>query len=156
MVFLSIFFAINWWQERHLLNHQSDNKAPHAQLVSIDGKNYQLPADKQNHLIYFFAPWCTICDLSIGNIEAHKQNLIDKGYQVYYVALSWQNQEEIQTFAKEHQLSFPVLLGTEQTGLDYSIKGFPTYYLINSQGQVVSGSQGYSTELGIWLRSFSD
>ncbi|NVK21272.1 MAG: redoxin domain-containing protein [Kangiellaceae bacterium] len=152
-VFAIIFFAINWWQQRHQLSQQDKAQAPSINLIGLDNKLYSLPSQSTDHLVYFFAPWCTICDISIGNIEDRKNSLAKKGYDVFYVALSWQSREEVEQFVKDNQLTFPVLLGTEQVAKQYNIKGFPTYYMINSQGQVTAGSQGYSTELGVWLRS---
>ena len=152
-VILSVVFAIMKWQERHLLSNEESALAPQQTLVSLDGQSYALPLAGQKQLIYFFAPWCNICHLSIGNIESQKEALLDKGYQVRYVGLDWQSKEEIIEFAQETELTFPVLLGTKETMSLYQVKGFPTYYLIDEKGQISAGSQGYSTSLGVWLRS---
>lgn len=151
--YILIIVAIMAWQERHLLNRQTDAQSAQILLPSLEGKAYQLAESGQKQLIYFFAPWCNICHLSISNIESQKSLLTEKGIQVLYVALSWQDKTEIKRFVKEHKLSSPVLLGTQQVAQDYKVKGFPTYYFINEQGIAESGAQGYSSELGVWLRS---
>ncbi len=155
-VIAAIFFGIMAWQERHLLSNEEDAIAPSQILIGLDGQPYALPINGQKQLIYFFAPWCNICRLSIGNIESQKQSLLDKGYQVRYVALDWQTQDEVMEFVQDKKLTFPVLLGSIETMHQYQVKGFPTYYLVNEQGEILTGSQGYSTSLGIWLRSLKE
>ncbi|MDH5433234.1 MAG: TlpA family protein disulfide reductase, partial [Gammaproteobacteria bacterium] len=102
-------------------------------------------------LIYFFAPWCQVCHASIDNLEDIYQSEKDN-INIYLVALDWKNLEEILDFLSQHQLSMPVLLGTNQTRSEYKIKGYPSYYLIDSDGKIVSKNFGYSTELGLRVR----
>lgn len=157
--FIVIILGIFYWQNRHLLNYQENNQTPqsaHTQkLLSLTGKTDSIidPTSNQSTIVYFFAPWCSICDWSIGNLESQRKSLLEKNYRVVYVALSWETQEEVGDFATRNQLTEPVLLGTQSIMQDFKVKGFPTYYLINSDGKVISGSQGYSSKIGIWLRS---
>ncbi|MRX27581.1 peroxiredoxin [Kangiella sp. HZ709] len=153
LTLVSIFFAVMLWQERHLLSNDGHQKAPEQVLVGLDENTHALPINNQKQLLYFFAPWCTVCDISIGNIELQKSALLNKGYQVRYIALDWKSQQEVQAFVDENDLTFPVLMGTKETMQQYSIKGFPTYYLIDDNGVITAGSQGYSTSLGVWIRS---
>ncbi len=148
-----IFLGVMRWQERHLLSNDDHQKAPAQILVGLDEKTHALPINNQKQLLYFFAPWCTVCDISIDNIELQRNALLEKGYQVRYIALDWKGQQEVQVFVDDNELTFPVLMGTKETMQQYSIKGFPTYYLIDDSGVITAGSQGYSTSLGIWLRS---
>lgn len=156
LVIIAIGYGILLWQDRHLLKQSDDAMTPQQVLVGLDEKAYAIPVSEQKQLIYFFAPWCTICHLSIGNIESQKQALLDKGYQVRYVALDWQSKAEVQEFATNKKLTFPVLMGTKETMNDYKVQGFPTYYLIDEKGKIITGSQGYSSSLGVWLRSLNN
>lgn len=157
--FIVIIAGVFYWQNHHLLNYQDNNQTPqsaHSQkLLSLTGKVESIidPTSNQSTIIYFFAPWCSICDWSIGNLESQRKSLLEKNYRVVYVALSWENKENVIEFAKRNQLSEPTLLGTPNIMQDFKVKGFPTYYLINPDGKVLSGNQGYSSKLGIWLRS---
>jgi hypothetical protein len=47
-----------------------------------------------------------------------------------------------------------VLLGDGRTATDWSVRGFPTYYVIDADGQIHSRSVGYSTLAGMWLRNW--
>lgn len=156
LIIIAIGYGIMLWQDRHLLKKSDQAIAPQQILVGLDSKSYQIPIQNEKQLIYFFAPWCTICHLSIGNIESQKEALLDKGYHVRYIALDWQSKQEVEQFAKDKKLTFPVLMGTIETMQDYKVQGFPTYYLIDEKGKVITGSQGYSTSLGVWLRSLNN
>jgi hypothetical protein len=45
-------------------------------------------------------------------------------------------------------------LGSTQTAKDWNIRAFPTYFVIDAEGNIASRSVGYSTSLGIALRNW--
>ena len=61
--------------------------------------------------------------------------------------------EEVRAFIDDKQLPFPVLLGNTSTFSDWQVKGYPTYYLVNEAGNIQARNAGYSTQIGLWLRS---
>ncbi len=150
-----VFISINMWQARDLLPLGSDSQAPAFSLADRAGTYYQLDDYKgQRVIVYFFAPWCSICALSIHNlvdVAAEK----DPELVVLAIGLDYQNAEEVWEFADKHKLQMPVLLGGAQQMFDWQINAFPTYYVINESGQIISRSIGYSAELGIRWRSRS-
>lgn len=128
--------------------------APDFTLQSIDGKTVQLSQLKgKKVLIYFFAPWCSICHMSGGNLNDLRQARDIEDLEILVIGLSWDFEEEIIEFAEELQLTMPVLIGDEQQMIDYKIKGFPTYFVIDEEGKVTHRSVGYSTEIGMRLRT---
>jgi hypothetical protein len=44
-------------------------------------------------------------------------------------------------------------MGNADTAADWSIRGFPTYYVIDADGRISSRSVGYSTWLGMLIRT---
>ncbi len=153
LLFIGIFVAISWWQKKDMLPTSSQALAPAFNLVSMNGKvfNFDPKQQNKNTLIYFFAPWCSICHVSIDNIEAIRKSAPDK-YNFIVIALDWKNKQEVEAFLSDHELNMPVLLGTDQTQLDFKIKGFPSYYVIDKQGILQSKDFGYTTELGMRVR----
>jgi thiol-disulfide isomerase/thioredoxin len=121
------------------------------QLTSIMNEPITLKADDKTTVIYFFAPWCQVCHVSISNLQAlyEKNEHID----VIAVALDYMNADEIKDFSLQHQLTFPIALGTEQVKKSFKITGYPSYYVINEQNTVISRAQGYSSEFGLYLRT---
>ena len=150
----AIFMALSAWQEQDMLD--SDSDIPTLSAPSLEGINYQFPLALNKHkktLVYFFAPWCNICHLSIGNLNILRDQVADEDLSIIIVALDWKSKAEVEEFIAEHDLDFPVLLGNEQWQQQYKIKGFPSYYVLNQQGEVLSRSMGYSTSIGMLRRT---
>lgn len=148
-----VLLLFSWYQNRGTL--AADGKmAPDFTLKSIDGETYQLSQLKgKKVLIYFFAPWCSICHMSGGNLNDLRAAREDDELEILVVGLSYEFEGEIQDFANELQLTMPVLYGTDQQMQDYKIKGFPTYFVIDEEGKVIHRSVGYSTEIGMRFRT---
>lgn len=164
---LATVWLIQWFQSSHLhrdgtvlvdkqlalpqltqqLNNSLTNQSP--QVLTELFRPEQLLGKPT--LLYFFAPWCHICHLSIDNVEDLAQQKSGQ-VNVVAIALSYETLEEVTDFVKQHQLTIPVLLGGQHTLTAFRIQGFPSYYITDESGVVVAAEQGYSTELGMLLR----
>ena len=154
-VLLFLFLmALSWWLNRGSL--AADNRpAPDFNLMALDGVSYQLSDYKgQDVLVYFFAPWCSICRLSADNLNDLRAARTADELLIVMVALSYESRAEVDAFVADLDLQIPVLLGSEQQMSDYQIVGFPTYYVIDEAGTLASKSMGYSTELGMRVRTW--
>jgi len=120
-------------------------------LTTIDDKRIPIAADGKKTILYFFAPWCKICHASISNLEDIYMKRQD--VDVIAIALDYQDDAQIQAFVEDKQLSFPVALGDSQTKANFKITGYPSYYVIDENNLVEAKSLGYSTELGLHLRT---
>ena len=121
------------------------------QVFTLSGKTISLTAFDKTTIVYFFAHWCQICHASIGNLQARYQQ--DQELNVIAVALDFTDPDEVLAFTKQHQLTFPIALGNEAIKQSFEITGYPSYYVINEENMIVSKSLGYSSELGLYLRS---
>ena len=151
VVILAVFFAIHAWQTRNL---PIDEPTPETVLALLDGSGIRSAVGEgEAGIVYFFAPWCFYCRHSIGNLDS----LAGAGRISWAtsVALDYQDVAEVQEFIDSTGISLPVLLGTPQTTADWSIRAFPTYYVIDAEGRISSRSVGYSTWLGMLLRYWS-
>lgn len=110
-----------------------------------------LNAKGKTTVLYFFAPWCQVCHVSIGNL----QSLFQKNEQlnVIAIALDFTNKDEVRNFTNKHHLTFPVALGNEAIKKVFEISGYPSYYVLNEENVIIAKSMGYSSELGLYLRS---
>ncbi len=152
-IIILVLLLFSWFQNRGTIAAQH-KMAPDFILQSIDGKQYQLSQFKgKKVLIYFFAPWCSICHMSGDNLNALRKARSEDELEILVVGLSWDSIDEIKQFAADLALTMPVLIGSEKQLSDYKIKGFPTYFVIDEEGKVDSASVGYSTELGMRLRT---
>lgn len=119
-------------------------------LPTITGEAISLSPEKRT-VIYFFAPWCSICHASIDNLQAIYEK--NETINVIAIALDFMEVSEIEDFVAKHQLTFPIVIGNEQVKQAYKIHGYPSYYVMSEENAVISKSIGYSTELGLYLRS---
>ncbi len=145
-----MFLAIHAWQTRDL---PLDEPAPETVLALLDGSGLRPAVSTgQAGIIYFFAPWCFYCRNSIGNLD----DLVTDGDVSWgtAVALDYADTAEVEEFVARTGISLPVLMGDGQTASDWSIRAFPTYYVIDAQGRISSRSVGYSTGFGMLIRNW--
>ena len=145
---ISVFVLISLWQTRNL---PDDEHTPPLELSWLD----EMRADSvmvsgQTGVVYFFAPWCFYCRKSIDNLD----ELVSSGQLAWarVVALEYESLDDVREFIKETGVNLPVLLGGPQTTSDWQISGFPTYFVIDGDGKIVSRSVGYSTKIGLQAR----
>lgn len=99
-------------------------------------------------LIYFFAPWCSICSVSMKGLAL----LPDTDAQIVVVALDWQNTEEVKQFIDRVGYKGTVLLGSRETQAAYQIDAYPSYYVVDNSGTVIHRDRGFTTPPGLFLR----
>lgn len=163
--FIAVFLLISWFQERNLLPTDGESALPQVEVETFDGLPINIgdiaKTDEvgQATLYYFWAPWCSVCKLSMPNLQAFHESQIEKPVServnIVSVALSYESKEEIINFIAERKYDFTTVLGNNQTSQAFKIKGFPTYYLVDGNGYLVSKSMGYSTEMGMILRTLT-
>ncbi len=147
-VFIIIVSVIFAWQTRDMLNTDGEVIIPQRNLVSLEGEVVPLLAGDKTNLVYFFAPWCTICDLSIDNLSFLNTDKIN----VVVIALDYTSKEEVKDFIEKNEVTASVLMGNESLKKEFAIVGYPSYYLIDTKFSVQSKSYGYSTAIGLKLR----
>lgn len=146
-----VFFAVHSWQTRDL---PLDEPAPETVLALLDGSGiYSAVQPGEAGIVYFFAPWCFYCRSSIGNLN----DLVADGNVAWgvVIALDYASAAEVQEFIDETAVTLPVLMGNPATAADWSIRGFPTYYVLDDSGLISSRAVGYSTMLGMRVRYWS-
>jgi len=144
------FILVSMWQTRNL---PDDSHTPSLELSWLDDMRANtVLVPGQTGVVYFFAPWCFYCRHSIGNLD----ELVSGGQLAWarLVALDYESLDEVRTFLSETGVHLPVLLGGPQTSADWQIRGFPTYFIIDGEGKIVSRSVGYSTKIGLQVRTW--
>jgi hypothetical protein len=68
------------------------------------------------------------------------------------VALDYQSVDEVSEFIAEKTLDYPVILGDTRWSQEYKITAFPSYYIVDAEGTVLSRSLGYSSTAGMLSR----
>ena len=148
IIFIVIFVGILAWQQKDMLSADGSVVVPNAEFVSIDGETQALLASDKPTLLYFFAPWCKVCELSISNVDTFDPNQV----KVLKVALEYASAEEVAIFADKTQTQRNIVFGTKAVQQQFAITAFPSVYILEPDGTIVGRSVGYTTSLGYKLR----
>ena len=150
IVFFTIFQLLSWFKTSDMLEIESTISTIPV-LTTTTNESISLSAADKKLVLYFFAPWCSICHASIENLQLlYQQNA---NIDVIAIALDYTQEQEIIDFAKQHQLTFPIAYGNEQVKQLYKVTAYPSYYVISEDNLIKSKSMGYSTEVGLYIRS---
>ena len=154
LFFLAVFVAISAFQTRNMLS-SSGSTPPALRGPLVRGGTYDLSTgDERPALIYFFAPWCNFCAASSDNLTRLRRIRDEDSLEILTVALDWQNLQEVQDYVDRHDLDLPVLLADRQVALDWHVMAFPTYYVLDSDRRIRRRDLGYSTQFGLWWRTW--
>ena len=152
VLILAIFLAVTTWQGVDLVSKQKS--APPFRLPTISGTPVVLEDLRGRRvLLFFFAPWCKVCDLSISNLNWVKKLRGEESVALFAVALSYTDLQSVEAFLERNVLDVPVLLGTPELVNSYHIRAFPTVYALNESGRIDGSTVGYTTTLGLWWRT---
>ena len=122
IVFILIFNGFSWLRESSMLSGGSQ-LTDSPVLSTIDYKQVELKAENKKTLIYFFAPWCTVCHASIDNLQdIYMKN---QDVDVIAVALDFVDQHEVDEFVAKHDLTFPIAIGNERIKKEFKNKRLP-------------------------------
>ncbi len=155
LIFFAVFQSISFLRETSMLstdtNINETSDLMFTQVPTLMGETISLNSQGKKTILYFFAPWCQVCHVSIGNLQAlyEKNDQLD----VIAVVMDYSAIDEVLGFTTQHQLTFPVALGNEEIKQAFSISAYPSYYVINEENSIIGKSMGYSSELGLYLRS---
>lgn len=150
LVYLAGFFifaaAVNWYQ-----SPTTQNIAPLSQLklASLSGeKNQIVITGGKKTVIYFFAPWCAVCKVSMDALNFFEDS---KRVQAIAVGLDYENVEELKPF--QTKVNVPVYAGSHELQRRFMVDRYPTVYILNNDGSVAHVMVGYTSRFGIWIRT---
>ncbi len=148
----AVVLAVYAWRTAPLLPADGAPVPPYA-LSDLTGEAHTHEAlAGRAAVLYFFAPWCTVC-----NASAHQLRWFERwkgdGVELVMIALDYESPEAVAEYGRRHALDTTILLGDRATAERFQIYGFPTYYVVDTAGRVVSRDYGYTTVAGLWLRA---
>lgn len=131
-----------------LLPRDKQTRAPDFNIVDAStGKMVRLhdPNSKKPVLFSFWATWCGPCQQELPRVEElYKKygNKID-----FYGVNSDDDKEHIVSFAKENNLTFPMLADTSRTAqTTYAVSSIPQMYIVDASGKIVYVENGYDPD----------
>ena len=103
-------------------------------------------------LLAVWAPWCGVCKAESGNVSRAHAWLGDRA-NVVSVATAFNDVSEVRQYMSAQGVDYPVLLAQEDFQRVMHVEAFPTVFVLDSKGRIVSSMQGYTTTLGLVFRT---
>lgn len=154
LILVLVFVGVSTFQARNMLS-TSGTPAPTLTGTLLRGGTYELAKTVDRPvLVYFFAPWCTYCAISSDNLRRLRRIRDEESLKIITVVLEWQDLTEVQEYVDRHELDLPVVLGDRRIAQNWHVYAFPTYYVLDSHQRIKRRDLGYSTQLGLWWRTW--
>jgi peroxiredoxin len=149
-VVLLVWLAIGSYQTRRHVSSKSG--APSFVLSDLSGRSVSLDGFRGRKVVlHFFATWCGVCKAELPSLRGLHGGL-DEDEVLLAIAEEADDVDALRRFAAEHELRYPILVGTRDVLSAYAVSAFPTNYYLNADGSVSSSTTGLSTRLGMELR----
>ncbi|MFZ5442945.1 MAG: TlpA family protein disulfide reductase [Myxococcota bacterium] len=103
-------------------------------------------------IVAVWAPWCSVCKAESDNVSRVRRWLGDRAH-VVSVATAFEDVSQVRAYMAAQQVDYPVLLARDDFSQVMGIGAFPTVFVLDAKGNVVSSMQGYTTTLGLYLRA---
>lgn len=147
-LFAAIFGGISLWQGRDLL--PAGDPAPAIELKQLDGTQVSLAELRgKKVLLFFWAPWCGVCKAVTPNLRWLARS---SGVQVVSVASAYEDPASVIAAQPEDFSNLP-LLGGDDAARAFAVRAYPTFYLLDEEGRIQRSFLGYTSRLGLWLRT---
>lgn len=150
---LAVWLGISAYQTRkHFPSGAA--AAPAFTLADLSGREVSLAEYRGRRVVlHFFATWCGVCKAELPSIRAVQSGL-DEDEVLLAIVADAEDPEHVRRFASEHELTYPILLASDEVLSAYAVDRFPTNYYLNGDGSVSTSSAGLSTWLGMKARLF--
>ena len=117
-------------------------------LKDMNGKSVRLEDFKGKALLVnFWATWCGPCILETPELVDLQAKYKDRGLQIIGISID-DTAEQIQAFAKEYKVNYPLLVGVDHDDLVEAFQlpaGIPFTVFIRADGTILDRVQGINT-----------
>jgi peroxiredoxin len=125
--------------------------APSFTLLDTHGETRSLKKFRGKPvLLHFWATWCAPCQEELPALQRLYEDMGDDQFEIVAVNIDRGDPTKVLEYIDKYKLTFLNLLDPEQTvRKQYFIRGLPTSYLIDSEGQLrgfVSGARTWAVK----------
>ncbi len=121
--------------------------AENLPLYGLNGKTMSLDQYKGKVVwLDFWASWCVPCRASFPWMNEMQKKYESSGFEVVAINLD-KERPEVDRFLKHYPASFSILLDpTGKSALHYKVKGMPSSYILDKNGEVVEHHLGFKQD----------
>lgn len=126
--------------------------APDFTLPTVDGSKQVKLSDLRGKavLLNFWATWCGPCKLEIPWFIELQKEYASQGLVIVGVSMDDNPQKDVPPFAKEMNIDYPMLAGTEKVADLYGgVEGLPITFYIDRNGKIVKRIMGLASHSDI-------
>jgi thiol-disulfide isomerase/thioredoxin len=118
--------------------------APDFDLQTLDGKNLKLSDLKGKAvLLNFWATYCSPCKIEMPWFVELQKEYGAQGFQIIGVVMDDVSNEDIEKFAKQMGVNYPILIGKDSVADSYGgVSVLPTTFFVNREGKVIAREFG--------------
>jgi thiol-disulfide isomerase/thioredoxin len=120
--------------------------APNFELVALSGAAVRLTnALDKPVFINFWATWCAPCVLEMPNLQKYYETYGDE-FEILAINAG-ESEWDVGKFVDDIGITFPVLLDPQsKITIEYKVQGFPTTYILSSDGIIQAVHIGMLSE----------
>ena len=127
------------------IRSKEGDKAPDFELSTLDGVVIRL-SDYPGKIIIvdFWATWCAPCRMAVPEL-VELQNEYRDDLVIIGISLDQPyTQQNLKPFIDSYGINYPIVLGTLEVVEAYgNIRGIPTSFILNQDGEIVNKFTGY-------------
>ena len=146
LLIVVIIFGIRLWQQKDLVT----GEAPSFQSVMLDGRTINLEDYRgKPFILHFWASWCPFCKVEEGSLTK-----IQKDWPMLSVAYQSGDKNDVMKHMEERSLqSWPTIVDKDnRLGDLFGVKGVPTSYIIDGEGNIRFAEVGLTSGWGLRAR----
>jgi len=146
LLIIAIIFGVRAWQQKDLVV----GEAPSFQSVMLNGETVNLEDYRgKPFILHFWASWCPFCKVEEGSMTN-----IQKDWPMLSVAYQSGDKTEVSKHMKERGLeSWPTIVDKDnRLGDLFGVKGVPTSYIIDGEGNIRFAEVGLTSSWGLRAR----
>ena len=122
------------------------SRAPEFTLPDLFGNPVSLVDHRGRTVVVdFWATWCAPCARQIPVLNAF-QAAHYREVAVFGIAVDDEGVDVVARYASEHDIQYPVLVGSESLAREYGAFGYPSLFVIAPDGTIAANHVGVITE----------
>ena len=102
-------------------------------------------------VVYYWATWCTVCNANLPLVKFYA-SFFPAGNIQFVSIEEGADYGKLTRYLAENDIRFPVIVGDEMLVDEWKVQGFPSFYFVNTSGEVEYVDAGIVNPFSFMLR----